>query len=151
MAKNKLFGLLLYNQPWYIAFVGMVAGFHHHSETFSALLALCAGNSPVTGEFPSQRTVTRSFDVSFDLRLNKRLSKQSRRWFETPWRSLWRRCNGSKPISNDKLLSLNSFISYFLYIFQNSILTVKVSQSNHIAMNWDRHLKHRIERLVSVW
>ena len=38
-------------------------------ETFSALLALCAGNSPVTGEFPSQRPVTRSFDVYFDLRL----------------------------------------------------------------------------------
>ena len=35
-------------------------------ETFSALLALCAGNSPVTGEFPSQRPVTRSFDVFFD-------------------------------------------------------------------------------------
>ena len=44
-------------------------------ETFSVLLALCAGNSPVTGEFPTQRPVTRSFDVSFDLRLNKRLSK----------------------------------------------------------------------------
>ena len=39
-----------------------------------ALLALCEGNSPVTGEFPSQRPVTRSFDVFFDLRLNKRLS-----------------------------------------------------------------------------
>ena len=26
----------------------------HQMETFSALLALCAGNSPVTGEFPSQ-------------------------------------------------------------------------------------------------
>ena len=32
-------------------------------ETFSALLALCAGNSPVRGEFPAQRPVTRSFDV----------------------------------------------------------------------------------------
>ena len=32
-------------------------------ETFSALLAICAGNSPVTGEFPAQRPVTRSFDV----------------------------------------------------------------------------------------
>ena len=30
-------------------------------ETFSALLALCAGNSPVIGEFPTQRPVTRSF------------------------------------------------------------------------------------------
>ena len=39
-------------------------------ETFSALLAICAGNSPVPGEFPTQRPVTRSFDVFFDLRLN---------------------------------------------------------------------------------
>ena len=40
-------------------------------ETFFALLALCAGNSPVTGEFPSQRPVTQSFDVFFDLHLNQ--------------------------------------------------------------------------------
>ena len=53
----------------------------HRMETFSALLAICAGNSPVTGEFPAQRPVTRSFDVFFDLRLNKRLRKQSRRWW----------------------------------------------------------------------
>ena len=39
-------------------------------ETFSAQLAICAGNSPVPGEFPTQRPVTRSFDVFFDLRLN---------------------------------------------------------------------------------
>ena len=37
-------------------------------DTFSALLAICAGNSPVPGEFPAQRPVTRSFDVIFDLR-----------------------------------------------------------------------------------
>ena len=62
--------------------------------TFSALLALCAGNSPVTGEFPSQRPATRSFDVFFDLRLNKRFSKQAWGWwFGTPSRSLWRHCN----------------------------------------------------------
>ena len=61
---------------------------------FSALLALCAGNSTVTGEFPTQRPVTQSFDVFFDLRLNKRLSNQSWcGWFETPLRSLWRHCN----------------------------------------------------------
>ena len=42
-------------------------------ETFSALSAICAGNSQVTGEFPAQRPVTRSFDVFVDLRLNKRL------------------------------------------------------------------------------
>ena len=46
-------------------------------ETFSALLVICAGNSPVTGEFPAQRPVTQSFDVFFDLRLNERLSKYS--------------------------------------------------------------------------
>ena len=46
-------------------------------ETFSALLAIYAGNSPITGESPAQRPVTRSFDVSFDLRLYKRLSEQS--------------------------------------------------------------------------
>ena len=46
----------------------------HQMETFSALLALCVGNSPVTDEFPSQRSVTQSFDIFFDLRLNKRVS-----------------------------------------------------------------------------
>ena len=52
------------------------------------------GDSPVTGEFPSQRSVTQSFDVFFDLCLNKRLRKQSRRrWFETPSCSLWRHCD----------------------------------------------------------
>ena len=56
----------------------------HQMETFSALLANCAGNSPVPGEFLAQRPVTRRFDVFFDLRLNKRLSKQSWVWwFET--------------------------------------------------------------------
>ena len=73
-----------------------LAWWRHQMETFSALVALCAGNSPVTGEFPSQRAVTRSFDVFFDLRLNKRLSKQSWGWwFETPSRPLWRRFNGN--------------------------------------------------------
>ena len=45
-------------------------------ETFSALLAICAGNSPVSGEFSAQRPVTRHFNVFFDLHRNKRLSKQ---------------------------------------------------------------------------
>ena len=63
-------------------------------ETFSALLAFYAGNTPVPGEFSTQRPVTRSFDVFFDLHLNKQLSKHSRGWwFETPSGSLWRQCN----------------------------------------------------------
>ena len=66
----------------------------HEMETFSALLALCEGNSPVTGEIPWRRPVTQSFDVFFVLRLNKRLRKQSRRrGFETQSRPLWRHCN----------------------------------------------------------
>ena len=36
-----------------------VSRWHHQAETFSALLALCDGNSPVTGGFPSQRPVAR--------------------------------------------------------------------------------------------
>ena len=63
-------------------------------ETFSTLLAFCEGNPSVTGGFPLQRPVTRSFAVFFDLRLNKRLNKQSRRrWFETLSCSLWRHGN----------------------------------------------------------
>ena len=31
----------------------------HQMETFSKLLAICAGNSPVSGEFPAQRPVGR--------------------------------------------------------------------------------------------
>ena len=58
-----------YRTPWW----------RHRMETFSALLAICAGNSPVPGEFSAQRPVTRNIDVFFDLRLNKPLSKQ---WWE---------------------------------------------------------------------
>ena len=59
----------------------------HQMETLSALLALCAGNSPIT----------RSFDVFFDLRLNKRFSKQSWGWwFQTPLCLLWPQCNASR-------------------------------------------------------
>ena len=55
----------------------------HQMEPFSALLALCAGNSPVPVNSPHKGPVTRSFDVFFDL--NKRLSNQpSGWWFETP-------------------------------------------------------------------
>ena len=68
-------GLPWFPHPWW----------RHQMETFSALLALCAGNSPCT---------TRSFDVFFHLRLNNRLSKQPRGWwFEMPPWSLWRQCN----------------------------------------------------------
>ena len=76
-----------YSLPWW----------RHQMETFSRLLAFCAGNSPVTGEFPSQRPVTRIFDVFFDLRLNQWLNKQWRhRKFETLSCSLWRHFNAEE-------------------------------------------------------
>ena len=76
----------------------VITWWRHQMETFSALLGIYAGNSPVLAEFPTQRPVTRNFDVFFDLRLNKWLSKQSWGWwFETLPRPLW--CH-----SNDKCL-----------------------------------------------
>ena len=78
----------------------------HQAETFSALLAICAGNSPVTGEFPPQRPVTQSFDVYFDLRVNKRWSKQSWGWwFETPSFPLWRQSNDIVTFLDDSILN----------------------------------------------
>ena len=71
-----------------------ISWWRHQMETFSALLAIGAGNSPVPGESPTQRPVTRSFDVFSDLRLNKRLSKQSWGWWlETLSRPFWRHRN----------------------------------------------------------
>ena len=64
--------------PWALmigASQKMLSWWRHQMQAFSALLTICAGNSPVPVEFPAQRPVTRSFDVFFDLRLNKWLSK----------------------------------------------------------------------------
>ena len=67
----------------------------HQMETFSALLAICAGSSPTPRKkFPAQRPVARNVDIFFDLRLNKRLSKQPWDWwFETLSHPLWRHRN----------------------------------------------------------
>ena len=66
-----------------------------NGNIFRAVTDPFEGNSPVTGAIPSQRPVTRSFDVFCDARLSKRLRKQSRSWwFEAPSRSLWRYCIG---------------------------------------------------------
>ena len=68
-------------------------------QIFSALLAICVGNSPVPGELPTQRSVTLSFDVFFVLRPNKRLSKHWWWWWlETPSCPLWRHSNGFKKL-----------------------------------------------------
>ena len=49
-------------------------------EIFSVLLAIFAGNSAVTGQFPVQRPVTQSSDVFFDMHPNKPLSKKWWGW-----------------------------------------------------------------------
>ena len=48
-----------------------------HDDVIKWKHFLCAGNSPITKEFLSQRSVTRSFGVFFDLCLNKRLRRHS--------------------------------------------------------------------------
>ena len=68
------------NVTWW-SVVSPISWWRHQMETFSASLDIFAGNSPVPGEFPAQRPVTRSFDVFFGLRLNNRLSKQSWGWW----------------------------------------------------------------------
>ena len=112
----------------------------HQMEAFSALLANCAGNSPVTGEFPAQRPVTRSFDVFFDLRLNKRLSKQSwGEWFETSSRSLCRHYN----VSHDR-----SSISPWIKSISNELdvtFHVPASQlSGHCDLISNRSWRHQL-------
>ena len=64
-----------------------------YGNIFRVIGPLC-GEFTGPGEFPTQRPVTRSFDVYFDLRLNKRLCKQSWGWwFETLLCPLWRHSN----------------------------------------------------------
>ena len=94
-------------------------------KTFSALLALCAGNSPVTGEFPSLRPVTRIFDVFFDLRLNKRLSKQSWGWwFQTPSCSSLRHCNVK---AETKCPPFSKRYFKLIFLNENVRLSIKIS------------------------
>ena len=96
----------------------MLTWWRHQMETFSALLAFCEGNSPVPGEFPSQRPVARSSDVFFDLCLKKWLSKQSCGWwFETLPRPLWRHRNGVYVYSNEQSV-------FFLEIWMRFIAVI---------------------------
>ena len=92
-----------------------ISWWRHQMETFSALLALCAGNSLVTGESHSQRPVTWSFDVFFDLHLNKHLSKHLWGWwFEMPSHSLWRHCNVYVPffVKSERMDYFMCFLEY---------------------------------------
>ena len=90
----------------------------HQMEIFSALLAICAWNSPVTGEFPAQRP------AFFDLRLNKRLSKQSWGWwFETPSHPSWRCSNEISCQLNGELWDNPGEISVMFFCLSSQIFT----------------------------
>ena len=72
-----------------------------NGNIFRVTVPLC-GEFTGPGDFPTQRPVTRSFDVFFDLRMNTRLSKQRwGLWFETPSWSLWRQYNVKWPHSTN--------------------------------------------------
>ena len=108
----------------------------HQMETFSALLALCAGNSPASGEFPAQRPVTQRFDVFFDLCLDKRLRKQSWGWwFETLSRPWWRHCNGPQWV-NTLMVEHSGYHSAYSNIFSSMIIFASLIESSLKYVLW---------------
>ena len=99
-------------KPWTIMMTSS------NGNIFRVTGPLC-GEFTGPGEFPTQRPVTRSFDVFFDLRLNKRLSKQPWGWwFETLSWSLWHHCNDH--MCNDKSWSIVMLIR-FVTLFSHGI------------------------------
>ena len=91
---NKNDGVM--KQPWrHHNTETLFAWWRHQMETFSASLAICAGNSPASVEFPAQRPVTQSFNFFLICVWINSCEKQSRGWwFETLSRPLWRHFNG---------------------------------------------------------
>ena len=110
----------------------------HQMKTFSALVAICAGNSPVFGEFPAQRPVTRSFDVFFDMLPNKRLSKQWWSWwFETPSCSLWRHCNviSQSYIAHTRINCIYPCLKLLLNLMVNAMLGTWITYHLQCSVN----------------
>ena len=126
-------------------------------DDVSAKLAIFPGNSSVTGEFPAQRPVTRSFDVFLVLRPNKRLSKQSRGWwFQMHSRPLWRHCNLSASLPgvvrlasrrwrhSDLNLGINSYIPALTHWGRDKMAaTSQTTLSN--AFSWMKISEFRLE------
>ena len=119
-------GLLLPAVPWW----DFTTWWCHQMETFSVLLALCAGNSPVTGEFLAQGPVTQSFDVFFELCLNKGLSTQLR-----PRCPLKRHCN-------EDFSHLEKCHLYHKW-FKNEILVARVVYKHWFPIPWSVGNKHQ--------
>ena len=137
-----------------IILLEFVPWWRHQMETFSTLLALCVGNSPVSGEFPAQRPVTRSFDVFFHLCLNKRLSKQSWCWwFETPSRSLWHHCNVKQSVSIavEKLTKYETYhLSNGIDVIRSFVLLIFVNPSIFRTQQWYIEVMKRLIQLRCV-
>ena len=114
----------------------------HQIEGLFALLAICVGNSPVTGEIPTQRPVTWSFDVFFDLRVTKWLNKLSWGWwFETPSSSLWRHCKVKRnnvSATVEKPIEINDD---YVYRSKNWSVTSVISTTCFIIDNYDFYTK----------
>ena len=119
--KNNIRAKRMCTMPWWRHEIW------EHFPRYWPFVCVCVGGGgggwggcwPVIGKFPSQRPVTRSFNVCFDLRANKRLSKQSGRWWSgTPSRPLWCHYNGT---------DMDSQILYYSNI---------VLKPNHHRMKW---------------
>ena len=86
-------------------------------------------NSPVTGEFPAQQPVTRSFRVSFDLRLIKWLSKQS--WGSTEPFWIWKQIK--------KIFHVSFFVRliYPVYLYWSAIsIVIDDVTKGHFPRYW---------------
>ena len=112
-----------------------------HGKPFR-ITGLCEGNPPVTGGSPNKEPINAGVNVFFDVSLNKRWNDRSScRWFETPWRSLWRRSNaaaksgsakpwnhrlgefiGFKPADCDVRMSVGTLDHLFYQIIMHDIL-----------------------------
>ena len=84
---------------------------HYKMETFSVLLTLCVRNSPVTGEFTTQRPVTQSFDASL---ICAWTNGWGRRWFEMPSHPIWRHCNAN--VNTPYCIRFESFLFVLIWL-----------------------------------
>ena len=83
--------------PWWL----------HGTETLSALLALCEGNPPVTGDSTHKGPLMGSFDVSFDVSLTKSWTNS---WEAGKWLVVsWCCCNVPVRVSFGSLLCVWNF------------------------------------------
>ena len=118
---------------------------HHQMATFSKLLALCEGNSPVTGGFPSQRPVRWSFDVFF-WSASKQMAEQiiNMPLIQDTILLITHHCNGWRhntlktlqvsAMTSEQLNNIKTMLIYFCFVFTSqdigkSLLTVSVTDT----------------------